>query len=244
VLVLGDSLAFHGPERAQPLDDPRLWPNLMGHELGLPVEVFARQGYTARDSWWSLTRDPRVWPLIGTAEAVLLATGGMDKLPTAMPTYLRTGLSYLPTERSRTLARKAYLAVNAPIVRATGGPLRTLGQRQTDGYHSRCVEALRAVRPDLPIAGIVTHLWAGDYYPSTVGHRPATAAAWAWGRREGVPMADWETVLAPLVPQGLNPDGMHLGWVAHALVAHVTADVLRAAMASAPHLGTDAGRPR
>ena len=230
MVVLGDSLAFHGPERSEPLDHPRLWPNLVADRLGLAVEVFARQGWTARDAWWALSRDPRVWPLLPTAEAVLLATGGMDKLPTALPSYLRTGLSHLPTERSRSWARRAYLTLNGPVVRATGGPFRTLGRRQTDDYHSRCVRALRALRPDLPIAGVVVHDWRSPYYPHNGTHRPATEAAWAWGRREGVPMADWETAVAPYLPDGLNPDGMHLGWAAHAAVAEVTAQALRCAM--------------
>ncbi|MGH3745090.1 MAG: diglucosylglycerate octanoyltransferase [Mycobacteriales bacterium] len=226
VVVLADSLAFHGPERAEPLDDPRLWPNLMAGRLGVDVEVFARQGWTARDAWWALTRDPRVWPLLPKAEAVLLATGGMDKLPTALPSYLRSGLSYLPTARSRELGRRAYLAVNPAVVRLTGGPFRTLGQRQTDDYHSRCVEALRQLRPELPIAGVVVHDWDSRYYPSNRGHAAAVAATRAWGEREGVPLADWETAVAPFVPHGLNPDGMHLGWEAHAAVAAATAEVL------------------
>jgi hypothetical protein len=227
VLVLGDSLAFHGPERAEPLDDPRLWPNLMADRLGVGVEVFARQGWTARDAWWTLTRDPRVWPYLPKAEAVLLATGGMDKLPTAIPSYLRVGLSYLPTARSREVARKAYLAINPAVVRVTGGPFRSLSQRQTDAYHSRCVEALRQLRPELPIAGVVVHDWSSRYYPSNRGHGAAVAAAHTWAAREGVPLADWESAVAPYIPDGLNPDGMHLGWEAHAAVAAATADVLR-----------------
>lgn len=226
VVVIADSLAFHGPERAEPLDEPRLWPNLLAERLGVQVEVFARQGWTARDAWWALSRDPRIWPLLPKAEAVLLATGGMDKLPTALPSYLRGGFSYLPNPRARDLARKAYLAVNPAVVRLTGGPFRTLGQRQTDAYHSRCVEALRALRPDLPIAGVIVHDWASRYYPNNRTHAAATAATIAWGEREGVVLADWAAAVAPYLPHGLNPDGMHLGWEAHAAVAAVTADVL------------------
>ena len=226
VVVIADSLAFHGPERAEPLDEPRLWPNLVADRLGVGVEVFARQGWTARDAWWALSRDPRVWPLLPKAEAVLLATGGMDKLPTALPSYLRGGFSYLPTPGAREIARKAYLAVNPTVIRLTGGPFRTLGQRQTDAYHSRCVEALRALRPDLPVAGVVVHDWSSRYYPNNRTHAAAMAATVAWGEREGVPLADWASAVAPYVPHGLNPDGMHLGWEAHAAVAAVTADVL------------------
>ncbi|HEX7353240.1 MAG TPA: SGNH/GDSL hydrolase family protein [Mycobacteriales bacterium] len=226
VVVIADSLAFHGPERAEPIDDPRLWPNLMGVRLGVEVEVFARQGWTAREAWWALSRDPRIWPLLPKAEAVLLATGGMDKLPTALPSYLRSGLSYLPTEKSRRLARRAYLAVNPVAIRLVGGPFRTLGQRQTDAYHSRCVAALRALRPDLPVAGVVVHDWSSPYYPSNHTHAAAVAATVAWAARERIPLADWATAVAPFAPHGLNPDGMHLGWAAHAAVAEATAEVL------------------
>lgn len=231
IVVLGDSLTFHGPERGEPADDPRLWPNLMAAELGLAVAVFSRQGWTARDSWWSLTRDPNVWARLPTAEAVLIATGGMDKLPTSLPTYLRGGMSFLPTERGRERARRAYLAVNPRAVRLTGGPFRTLGLRQTDVYHSKVVHALRQLRPGLPLAGVVAHAWSGRYYPSTRGHLPAVAAARAWGAREGVPMADWLAAVAPLGPGALNLDGMHFGWAAHAAVAHATAEVLRPLLA-------------
>lgn len=232
IVVLGDSLTFHGPVRAEPLNDPRLWPNLMATALGRQVAVFARQGCTARDSWWSLTRDPNVWSLLAGADAVLLATGGMDKLPTSLPSYLRGGMSYLPSERSRDLARRAYLAVNPFVVQATGGPFRTLGARQTDTYHSKVVAALRAVRPELPIAGVLTHRWTGRYYPATTGHAPATAATRAWAEREGVPLADWLGAVEPLIPAGMNPDGMHFGWPAHAAVAAATAQVLRPLLAA------------
>ena len=109
----------------------------------------------------------------------------------------------------------------------TGGPFRTLGQRQTDAYHAKTVEALRQLWPELPIAGVVVHRWESRYYPSDSGHSRAAHAARAWGERHHIPMADWESALEPLIPHGLNPDGMHLGWEAHAAVARVTAKVLR-----------------
>lgn len=122
VLVLADSLAYHGPERAELLTEPRLWPNLLADQLRRPVEVVARQGWTARDAWWALTKDPRVYSLLlPAAEAVVLAVGSMDQLPVAMPTYLRDGVGYLPSERLRDAARRTYLVVNPAIVRRTGG---------------------------------------------------------------------------------------------------------------------------
>ncbi len=44
LLVLADSLAFHGPERGEPADDPRLWPNIAAAALGGRAELVAGIG--------------------------------------------------------------------------------------------------------------------------------------------------------------------------------------------------------
>lgn len=239
VLVVADSLAWHGPERGELLTDPRLWPNLVANLLGMPVEVVGRQGWTAREAWWALTKDPRTYSLLlPRAAAVLLAVGSMDQLPVALPTYLREGIGHLPGSRLRESARRAYLAGHPPLVRLLRGPLRVLPQRETDAYLTRCVQALRVLRPDLPIAGVVPPPWHSRYYPCGRTHRPAVAAARAWGQRLGVPLADWDQVVSPHVPAGLNPDGLHWGWQVHRDAAAETARVL------APLLGRGPAAPR
>lgn len=60
LLVRADSLAFHGPERAEPVDDPRLWPHVAATALGGRAELVAGIGWTARHAWRALTHDPRV----------------------------------------------------------------------------------------------------------------------------------------------------------------------------------------
>src|SRR5205085_1356183 len=96
VLVLTDSLAFHGPERGELLTEPRIWPNVLARALPGAVDVVARRGWTARDAWWALTRDPQVYSvLLPRADVVVLAVGGMDYLPALLPTYLREGIPYL-----------------------------------------------------------------------------------------------------------------------------------------------------
>ena len=51
-LVLGDSLAFHGPDQPYRPSDPRLYPNTMAAALGTDVraDLVARLGWTARDA--------------------------------------------------------------------------------------------------------------------------------------------------------------------------------------------------
>jgi diglucosylglycerate octanoyltransferase len=90
LLVVADSLAFHGPERGELSTRPELFPNVAAADLGTTADLVARRGWTARDAWWALTRDPLVYSvLLPRADAVLLAVGGMDYLPAVVPTYLR-----------------------------------------------------------------------------------------------------------------------------------------------------------
>ena len=86
LLVFADSLSFHGPDGPHPSDDQRLWPNVAAETLGGAADLFAGFGWTARDAWWSLVGDPRVWAELHHADAVVLAVGSMDTLPSPLPT--------------------------------------------------------------------------------------------------------------------------------------------------------------
>ena len=59
LLVFGDSLSFHGPRRAEPADEPRLWPNVAAAALGGRADLVAGIGWTARHAWHALISDPR-----------------------------------------------------------------------------------------------------------------------------------------------------------------------------------------
>src|SRR4051812_43190966 len=109
VLVIADSLAFHGPRQPELLTHSALYPNVLARELGAEVDVVARLGWTARDAWWALTRDPAVYSvLLPRADAVVLGVGGMDQLPASLPTYLREGISYLRPGWVRRPVRSAF----------------------------------------------------------------------------------------------------------------------------------------
>ncbi|HVE64340.1 MAG TPA: SGNH/GDSL hydrolase family protein [Mycobacteriales bacterium] len=230
VLVVADSLAFHGPERPELLSEARLWPNVMARELGVAVDWTAGLGWTARDAWWALTKDPVVYSLlIPRADAVVLAVGGMDHLPAMLPTYLRDGLSYLRPGGIRRRVKRIYHSAHPYGVRLLGGRLRVLPQAATDAYLTRCVEALRLVRPGVPVLGIVPPPYGLGYYGDVaVTHRPAVAAHRAWGARMGVPLIDLDSIITPYADAGqLNPDGMHWSWPAHAEVGRTVAAMLR-----------------
>lgn len=230
VLFLADSLTYHGPTRPELLTEPRLFPNVMAHELGADADVVAQVGWTARHVWRSLTRDPRVYSLlVPAADAVVLAVGGMDYLPTALPTHVREGIGFMRPGPVRRGVRRAYLAAQPLVARVTRGRLRAMPQRLTDGYLTNCVTALRSVRPGLPIIGILPPRHRAAAFAGELrGHNAAWLAARAWGAEHEVPMADLAAVVQPHLDAGrANPDGLHFGWESHRDVGLELAQVLQ-----------------
>ncbi len=229
VLVVGDSLAFHGPTQPELLTHPGLFPNVLARVLDAEVDTIARLGWTARDAWWALTRDPYVYSvLLPRADAVVLAIGGMDHLPASLPAYLRAGLDYVRPGPLRRALKQAHHRATPYVVRATGGRIRALPQHVTLHYLSRCVDAIRATHPATKVVGIVPSPYDAPYYGHvTAPHRPAVEAHKRWAASKGVPLADLDAVVAPHLAAGtLNPDGMHWSWAAHEDVAKALAAVI------------------
>jgi diglucosylglycerate octanoyltransferase len=220
LLVFGDSLSFQGPDGPRPADDERLWPNLAAAALGGRVELFARSGWTARDAFWALAGDPRVWEQLPKVDVLVLAVGGMDTLPSPLPTYLREGLRYLRPDPLRRWARDRYLAAQPWLARVTRGRPVALPPALTVSYLDRIVGSIRALRPDLPAVGVLPppHRASSYGYVHT-GRSTAAAAVRAWGARAGVSLLDLEALVGDHVRAGRgNPDGMHWGWEGHELV--------------------------
>jgi hypothetical protein len=235
LLVFGDSLSFHGPDGPHAADDARLWPNIAAEALGGSADLVAGFGWTARDAWWSLIGDPRVWADLHHVDAVVLAIGSMDTLPSPLPTYLRNGLRYLRPDPLRRLARKTYLAAQPRLAIAFRGRPVVLPAKLTVHYLDTAVGALRVLRPELPVFGFLPSVHRAAAYGHVHTARAGAAAAMAaWGRRADVPLLDLEAVVGEHVLSGRgNPDGMHWGWEGHASVgeemARLMAPVLRPA---------------
>lgn len=219
LLVLGDSLAFHGPDQPHPPAEPRLYPNVAATALGQDVraDLVARPGWTARDAWWALTKDPRVWgECLPRADALVLGVGQMDHLPASVPTWLRDVIPYVRPGSLRRQVRRAYTVASPHVIRATGGRLRQLPQVATDHYLTRIVEAVHVYRPGIPVVllGPSPHLAAS--YPSHRQHAPAVAAGLRWAVDHGVGFVDLDPIVEPSLRAGTgNPDGMHWGWEVH-----------------------------
>lgn len=228
LLVFSDSLSFHGPEGPCAADEPRLWPNVAAAALGGSVDLVAGFGWTARDAWWSLIGDPRVWAELHHVDAVVLAVGNMDTLPSPLPTYLRMGLRYLRPDWLRRFTRKAYLAAQPRLAVAMRGWPAVLPAKLTVHYLDTAVGALRVLRPSLPIVGMLPGVHRAESYGLVhTAREGAVAAMTSWSARENVPLLDLRAVTAEHVLSGRgNPDGMHWGWEGHALVGKAMAALI------------------
>lgn len=233
VLVIGDSLAYHGPDRPYVLTDSRLWPNVMRDQLSasgaLSVDLAARLGWTARDAWWAVTKDPYLWgAVLPRADALVLAVGGMDQLPAAIPTYLRDGIPYVRPGSLRRKVRDSYRALSPPIIKLSGGRLRQLPQAATDHYLSRIVHAARFFNPKIPVVLIAPGIHQAREYPSDRPHAPALEAARTWARKHETGFVEIDDLIRPSLRNGTsNPDGIHYSWSTHTLIGNAVADELR-----------------
>ncbi|SNS80730.1 diglucosylglycerate octanoyltransferase [Rhodococcoides kyotonense] len=236
LLVLADSLSYYGPKGGLPVDDPRIWPNLVAAELGWTVELVARIGWTSRDVWWALTQDPRVWAAIPKAGAVVFGVGGMDSLPSPLPTALREQIRYVRPPALRRVVRDAYQWVQ-PRLSPLGWPVALPPKLSVD-YLEKSRAALAYVRPELPVIGTLPSVHRSDAYGNVHTGRPAAERALRrWSTDTGVPLVDLADAVRENIMSGnANPDGIHWGWDAHVAVADAMLAHLR------PLVGADGRR--
>jgi diglucosylglycerate octanoyltransferase len=228
LLMFGDSLSFHGPDGPYPADEERLWPNLAAAALGGRAELFAGSGWTARDAFWALAGDPRVWSVLPAADVLVLGVGGMDALPSPLPTYLREGLRYLRPDPLRRFVRARYLAAQPWLARVTRGRPVALPARLTVHYLDKMVGSIRALRPDLPAVAVLPPVHRADSYGRVyTGRVEAARAMRAWGERADVALLDLADLVGEHVLSGQgNPDGMHWGWAGHERVGKAMAELV------------------
>lgn len=220
-------------------DDDRLWPQVAANELRdalgveVAVDLFAREGWTARDIWWALTKDPTLWgQAVPRASALVVATGGMDHLPAAIPTYLREGIRYIPNSRVRHAVRRVYGDYAPWIMRMTGGRMRQLSPIATAHYHRRVVEGVRHYRPGLPIVMLGPAPFQSAYYPVNDHHEESVRAARHLADVTSCDFIDVDGYVWPSLHDGsANPDGMHWSWATHHDIGRAVAAAVEA------HLG-------
>lgn len=231
LLVFADSLAYYGPTGGLPADDPRIWPNLVGAELGWDVELIGRIGWTSRDIWWAATEDPRAWAALPHAGAVIFATSGMDSLPSVLPTALRELIRYVRQPQLRRRVRQGYGWLQqrfAPVARAALPP------HLSAEYLELTRGALDFNRPGIPIVASLPSVHIAETYRGAHQGRSGTVAAITeWARRQNIPLVDLKAAVADHVTSGAgNPDGVHWNFEAHRQVAELTLQALAEAGAS------------
>lgn len=234
ILVLADSLSFYGPVGGLAADDERIWPNRVGAALGRPVELFARIGWTSRDIWWAITQDPRIWAALPKADAVVLAYGGMDSLPSPLPTALREQIRYVRPAGLRQRVRDAYGWLQ-PRLSPLGWPM-ALPPELTVSYYEKVRASIAHLRPDLPIVVALPPTHASPYYGNAhPGRIPTSSAIERWARSHGLAVVDFYPITAAHFTDGpdtMNPDGIHWGLHTHEAIAGLVAPAVQQVLTS------------
>ncbi len=218
LLIFCDSLSYYGPTGGLPSDDPRIWPNIVAAQLGWDVELIGRIGWTCRDVWWAATQDPRSWAALRHAGAVVFATGGMDSLPSPLPTAMRELIRYVRPAALRRWVRDGYGWVQprlSPIARAALPP------HLTAEYLEMTRAAIDFNRPGIPVVASLPSVHVADTYGRAHRGRAGTVAAiTGWAAEHDVPLVDLEAAVAAEMYAGRgNPDGIHWNFAAHENVA-------------------------
>ncbi|NNH74202.1 SGNH/GDSL hydrolase family protein [Nocardia uniformis] len=226
LLVIADSLSYFGPKGGLAADHPRIWPNLVAAELDWDVELVARIGWTCRDAYWALIGDPRVWASVPRAGAVVFATGGMDSLPSPLPTALRELIRYTRPPFVRRLVRNAYNWLQ-PKLSHLGFPVALPPSVSVD-YLEQSRNALAGLRPELSMVAVLPSVHRCDAYGRVhKGREPQVRATTAWAAKHEVPLVDLAAAVRDnIFSDDANPDGIHWGWEAHSAVARAMVKVL------------------
>ncbi|GAC66294.1 hypothetical protein GS4_02_00040 [Gordonia soli NBRC 108243] len=229
--MLSDSLAYYGPRGGLAADDPRIWPNLVGASVGAEVDVFGRIGWTSRDVWWAVTQDPNIWAALPHAQVLVLAFGGMDSLPSPLPTALREQIRYVRPARLRQVVRSAYEWLQ-PRLSPVGWPM-ALPPAVTVEYLDRIHGAISHLRPDLPVVLCLPSTHISPYYGRAhPGRIPTTSAMAEWAREAGVPTVEFYEITRAAFADPtheMNPDGIHWGFECHRQIAAAVAPAVAAA---------------
>lgn len=233
LVVLGDSLAFHGPSGPLPLADARLYPNRCAIHLSQRTDeewaavVVARAGWCLRDVWLALRKDVHLQQqvLMG-ADAVVLAVGSSDPLPVGVPRGLLAGLPYVRPTRLRRALRRTVDRAHPGLVRLTGARLRYTPLPVYRHDWRKSADALALFAPHAARCAVLPGVHVGAYYGGANRHRDAYAAVTReLAAAAGLPLVDLAALTRPWLDR-LNPDGLHWPFGLHAEVAAAMADAL------------------
>jgi len=220
LLIFCDSLSYYGPTGVLPSDDPRIWPDIVRDQLGWDVDLIVRIGWTYRDVWWAATQDPRAWAALPRAGAVIFATGGMDSLPSPLPTALRELIRYVRPPLLRRWVRDAYGWLQprlSPVSPAALPP------HLSAEYLEMTRGAIDFNRPGIPIVASLPSVHIAEAYGRSHRGRAGTVKAITdWAEQHRIPLVDLKAAVGEYVMSGRgNPDGIHWNFEGHQAVAEL-----------------------
>nr|WP_114591983.1 GDSL-type esterase/lipase family protein [Euzebya pacifica] len=241
LVVLGDSLSFHGPEGPVPLRDPRVYPNVLGESLGQStgrewaVDVWARAGWGVRELWLALQKDVHLQQqLLMDADAVVLGMGSADQLSVGVPRWVMMALPYLRPTSLRREVRRRIDHVHPTLVRATRGHFRFTPPDVIAHCWGKSVDAIRLFAgQDVPLVAVLPADHRTTYYGGVRTHHEEVHALYVrLAAERNVPVVDLAALTRHRLDE-LNIDGAHWSWPIHADVGQAMASVLAEALAPA-----------
>ena len=233
LVVLADSLAFHGPQGPLLPRWPDFYPALLRDRLEAAtshpwtVTVVTRAGWGMRDVWLTLQKDLHVvQDVLMGADAVVLGVGSFDWVPVGVPTPLR---ALLPFVRPPVLRRRLRVWLDNAhpwLIRLTRGALiRTPASVFAHSWR-KSIEAFRLFAPDAALCAVLPSVHRADYYAHLHPHHArGMTMTRELGQTHDVALVDLAAITTRHLPD-LNPDGIHWGWAQHVEVADAMAQLL------------------
>lgn len=233
LVVIADSLSFHGPEGPVPLADERLYPNRLARELegrtgqGWSVATVARAGWGYREVWLALQTDVHLQQqvLLG-ADAVVLAAGSSDALAVGVPRPLYAVVPFIRPTGLRRRVRRTIQRAHPWLVRATAGRVRHTPASVHAHALRKSMDAVRLFAPHAAMCAYLPSAHRAGYYARWNPHLEEVARTTrTMAEARGIPVVDLAALGRPWLT-ALNPDGMHWPWGLHTAVAEATARAL------------------
>ena len=157
---------------------------------------------------------------------MVFAVGGMDTLPSPLPTALREQIRYVRPPALRRYVRGGYQWLQ-PRLSPLGRPV-ALPPRLSVEYLEKSRAALAHLRPDLPFVATLPAVHnCAAYARVHAGRDPAMLALTRWADQRSVLTVDLgNAVRDNIFSDRANPDGIHWGWAGHVAVADAMGTVL------------------
>jgi len=229
ILVLGDSLCYHGPDSRLRLDDPRMFPNIMAARVEAltarpaAATVVARSGWTTRDIWELVTKDVHTQEdLLPGADIVVLHAVGADALPVGIPTWAKDLIPRVTHRTTRKQLRRLYFERHATLVKATGARMRMVPRSVSLDLWPRLVDMVRFYSGGAGVIGCGCPPTAGLLHGRRDPHSAAgTEELRKLAAAKDVPFVDPQRLCDT---SAYNPDGIHWDYASHRRIGEALAD--------------------